>query len=40
MELSKNINKYKNKIDKIIVGKDNGIYHAMNKGICCQKENI
>ena len=27
------INKYKNKIDKIVIEKDNGIYHAMNKGI-------
>ena len=27
------INKYQNKIDKIIIEKDNGIYHAMNKGI-------
>ena len=27
------INKYKNKIDKIIIEKDKGIYHAMNKGI-------
>ena len=29
----KKINKYKNKIDRIFVGRDSGIYHAMNKGI-------
>ena len=27
------INKYKKKIDKLVTEKDNGIYHAMNKGI-------
>ena len=30
---NKVINKYKKKIDKVIIEKDNGIYHAMNKGI-------
>ena len=29
----KKINKYKNKIDRIFVGRDSGIYHAMNKGV-------
>jgi glycosyltransferase involved in cell wall biosynthesis len=29
------INKYKTKIDKIVIGKDEGIYDALNKGIRC-----
>jgi glycosyltransferase involved in cell wall biosynthesis len=29
----KKVNKYKKKIDKIVIQKDDGIYHAMNKGI-------
>lgn len=34
------INKYKNKIDKIISEKDHGIYDALNKGIAISKNDI
>ena len=34
------INKYKNKIDKIISEKDQGIYDALNKGIAISKNDI
>ena len=39
-ETLKKINKYKNKIHKIISEKDNGIYYAMNKGIIIANEDI